>query len=63
MALGVMQLLTERGLKVGHDISVIGFDDIWLAPMAQPPLTTVHAPAPEAATNALRWLIGLIDEP
>jgi DNA-binding LacI/PurR family transcriptional regulator len=63
MALGVMQRLTERGLKVGHDVSVVGFDDIWLAPMAQPPLTTVHAPAPEAATNALRWLLDLIDEP
>jgi LacI family transcriptional regulator len=63
MALGVMQLLNERGLKIGHDISVIGFDDIWLAPMAQPPLTTVHAPAPEAATNALRWLLELIEEP
>lgn len=63
MALGVMQRLTERGLKVGHDVSVVGFDDIWLAPMAQPPLTTVHAPAPEAATSALRWLLELIDEP
>lgn len=63
MALGVMQRLTERGVKVGHDISVIGVDDIWLAPMAQPPLTTVHAPAPEAATTALRWLCELIEEP
>lgn len=63
MALGVLQRLTERGLKVGHDISLVGFDDIWLAPITQPPLTTVHAPAPEAATSALRWLLELIDEP
>jgi DNA-binding LacI/PurR family transcriptional regulator len=56
LALGVMQLLTERGKKVGADISVIGYDDIWLAPMTQPPLTTVRAPAAEAATTALNWL-------
>jgi DNA-binding LacI/PurR family transcriptional regulator len=62
MALGVMQRLTERGLTVGRDISVIGFDDIWLAPMAQPSLTTVHAPAPEAATSALRWLLELVEQ-
>jgi LacI family transcriptional regulator len=63
MALGVVQRLTERGVKVGRDISVVGFDDIWLAPITQPALTTVHAPAPEAATSALRWLLELIDEP
>lgn len=61
IALGVMQRLTERGVKVGRDISVVGFDDIWLAPSAQPPLTTVHAPAAEAATHALNWLLELID--
>ena len=59
-ALGVIQLLAERGKTVGTDISVVGFDDIWLAPMTRPPLTTVHAPAPEAATTALRWLIEMI---
>jgi DNA-binding LacI/PurR family transcriptional regulator len=57
LALGLMQLLGERGKKVGTDISVVGFDDTWLAPMTQPPLTTVHAPASEAGTTALRWLI------
>lgn len=63
LALGVIQLLTDRGLKVGSDISVVGFDDIWLAPMTRPPLTTVHAPAPTAASTALRWLIEMIEEP
>lgn len=63
LALGVIQLLTDRGLKVGSDISVVGFDDIWLAPMTRPPLTTVHAPAPAAAATALRWLIEMINEP
>jgi len=63
MALGVTQRLTERGVQVGQDISVVGFDDIWLAPIMQPALTTVHAPAPEAATSAFRWLLELIEDP
>lgn len=62
MALGVIQRLTERGVTVGRDISVVGFDDIWLAPITQPPLTTVHAPAPEAAMSALRWLLEIVDQ-
>lgn len=57
LALGLIQSLTERGKSVGTDISVVGFDDIWLAPMTRPPLTTVHAPAADAATTAVRWLI------
>ena len=63
LALGVIQLLTQRGLTVGADMSIVGFDDIWLAPMIQPPLTTVHAPAPEAGSTALRWLIEMMRTP
>jgi LacI family transcriptional regulator len=63
LALGVIQLLFQRNVKVGSDISIVGFDDIWLAPMIQPPLTTVHAPAPEAGSTALRWLIEMIHTP
>lgn len=62
LALGVIQLLTERGKVVGTDMSVVGFDDIWLAPMTRPPLTTIHAPAAEAATTALRWLIEMVQD-
>lgn len=44
MALGVMRAATECGLKVGVDIAVAGFDDIPLAQMAHPPLTSIHQP-------------------
>lgn len=40
-ALGAYRAINERGLKVGEDISVIGFDDIELAKHAHPTLTTV----------------------
>jgi DNA-binding LacI/PurR family transcriptional regulator len=44
MALGVLHELREAGLRVPDDISVTGFDNIKLAEVAWPPLTTVHIP-------------------
>lgn len=40
-ALGVFHAINECGLKVGEDISVVGFDDIELASHIHPALTTV----------------------
>jgi len=42
LALGAMQAAQERGLVVGGDVSITGFDDIDLAAIASPPLTTVR---------------------
>jgi DNA-binding LacI/PurR family transcriptional regulator len=40
MALGLMQKLTETGLRVPRDVSVVGCDDIHLAAEVNPPLAT-----------------------
>jgi DNA-binding LacI/PurR family transcriptional regulator len=40
-ALGVVHAITEHGLKVGEDISVVGFDDIELVSHTHPALTTI----------------------
>jgi DNA-binding LacI/PurR family transcriptional regulator len=42
MALGMLRALSEAGLRVPADISVVGFDDIPEAPYFTPPLTTVR---------------------
>jgi LacI family transcriptional regulator len=44
MALGAMSAVQERGLEVGRDLAVTGFDDIPMAEHSHPPLTTVHQP-------------------
>jgi LacI family transcriptional regulator len=44
VALGVLQVAHEVGLRVPDDLSVIGFDDSYAAVGATPPLTTVRQP-------------------
>jgi DNA-binding LacI/PurR family transcriptional regulator len=43
-AIGVLHELRERGLRVPHDVSVTGFDNIQLSEYVYPALTTVHIP-------------------
>lgn len=44
IALGAMSALKEAGVGIPEDISVIGIDDISLAFLARPPLTTIRVP-------------------
>jgi LacI family transcriptional regulator len=60
LALGVLRAVRERGLQVGRDVSVTGFDDILLAEHADPPLTTVHQPARKIGSMLGEMLIGEI---
>jgi len=60
MALGAMAAAQERGLEVGHDISIVGFDDIPPAEGAHPPLTTVHQPIYRIATTITAMLIQIL---
>jgi DNA-binding LacI/PurR family transcriptional regulator len=53
MALGALARLGERGVGVPEEISVVGFDDIRMAAIASPPLTTVAAPAADAGRAAI----------
>lgn len=59
-ALGAMSALQEKGLRVPEDVSVLGFDDIELAALQRPALTTIRQPleqmgklAGEAIVSAL----------
>ncbi len=59
MAMGALQALRERGLRVPDDIAVVGFDDIPSTPYFDPPLTTVHQPTYELGQVAVQTLIDL----
>ena len=61
-ALGVMEEARRRGIRVPEDLSIVGFDDTFLAARATPPLTTVAQPLVEMGRVAVRSLVQLIGE-
>lgn len=61
MAIGALKEIQESGLNVPKDISLIGFDDIPLASLVTPSLTTIHAPSNEMGVEATRLLIRQIE--
>ncbi len=60
MAMGAMSAAQRRGLAVGHDVAITGFDDIPLAQHAHPPLTTVRQPIYDIGRRICRMLIRMI---
>ena len=63
MALGVMSAAARRGLAIPGVLSVLGFDDMRYAAIANPPLSTVAQPAHEIGIQAARRLLDAIDNP
>ncbi|AYA41643.1 ribose operon transcriptional repressor RbsR [Xenorhabdus nematophila] len=63
MAIGVYQALYQSGLSVPKDISVIGYDDIAIAPYLTPPLTTIHQSKGELGKLAIDTLLYRMDNP
>ncbi|MEA3309049.1 MAG: LacI family DNA-binding transcriptional regulator [Chloroflexota bacterium] len=61
MACGALQYLQANGWRVPQDISLVGFDDIPIAQMLHPQLTTVKQPALEMGRQAARLLFDLIE--
>lgn len=59
-ALGVCRGIRDAGLVVGRDVSVVGFDDIVLADLYDPPLTTIRQPIYQIARETCAMLINLI---
>ena len=51
LAIGAIRVLSDEGLRVPEDISVVGFDDIDIAQYMSPRLTTISQPLPEIGEN------------
>jgi LacI family transcriptional regulator len=60
MAIGAVRALRRRGIDVPGTVEVVGFDDIELASLVEPPLTTVAQPAFEMGQQAARMLLRTI---
>ena len=61
LAAGALRGAKALGLRVPRDVSVTGFDDIELARIVTPTLTTVHVPHREMGTKAATALIALVE--
>ncbi len=62
MALGVIEKLKENGYRVPGDFAVVGFDDIDIASILKPELTTIRQPMHELGSEGATLLLKLIDK-
>lgn len=64
MAAGLYQALKKRGIIVGRDVSVIGFDNVLsVCCMLEPNLTSYELPLTDVSRHATRLLMNLIENP
>lgn len=63
IALGLMARFNERGVRVGHDMSIIGIDDSPMSGMAYPTLTSIQVPGTEAGASAVDIVLDLAQHP
>ena len=61
MCIGVYDVCAERGLRVGSDMLVVGFDDMDYAEKLDPPLASVRASAEDLGFKAIENAIALIE--
>ncbi|MEF2969132.1 LacI family DNA-binding transcriptional regulator [Paenibacillus sp. M1] len=61
MAIAVISAAAKLGIAVPEQLSVVGYDDLKLAEMSNPPLTTVAQPLREMGELASRKLIAMLD--
>jgi len=60
LAVGALHMAKTMGLQVPQDVSITGFDDMELAQVADPALTTVRVPHGEMGQSAARMLVGMV---
>lgn len=60
IAAGVLSALNQKGIHVPADIRVVGYDDILLAAMFNPPISTVSIPIGQLGSAAVGMVCGMI---
>jgi len=62
LAIGAMHAIQHRGLSVGRDIAVTGFDDSPMVKYLSPPLTSVFQPIKEVGQKAISILLNILNK-
>lgn len=63
MAIGAIKAIRDSGRRVPDDIAVIGFDNIPLCELLDPPITTIEQPIADIAYESAVSLLNLIESP
>ncbi|MGD9927626.1 MAG: LacI family DNA-binding transcriptional regulator [Sphaerochaeta sp.] len=58
IAAQVIQICHKRGLCIPTEVKVIGFDDVDLARLLSPALSTIHQPIEELCAQAIQTIVG-----
>jgi LacI family transcriptional regulator len=61
MAIGAMRAAREVGLSIPGDVAFVGFDDLPIATLSDPQLTTIRQPIVQFGSKAMEILIDLIE--
>lgn len=62
IAAGAMRAMKEAGYRIPEDIAIVGFDNIAVSEVLDPPLTTVHVPKQAMGQLAVERLVHIIDK-
>lgn len=62
MAMGVINAANEKGIRIPHDLSIIGYDDIHIAKFMSPSLTTIHQPKYRLGKAAVEALLNRLEK-
>ncbi|GAB1421605.1 hypothetical protein MASR2M15_17800 [Anaerolineales bacterium] len=60
MAIGALQAIQEKGLRIPQDISLVGYDDLSIALTAEPKLSTVRLPMTSIGQEAAHYILALL---
>jgi DNA-binding LacI/PurR family transcriptional regulator len=63
MAVGAVRALRRAGRRVPDDVAIVGFDDLELATMTEPALTTVRQPTVEMGRQMASLVLALAERP
>lgn len=58
MTLSVYKQLTQKGIRVPQDISIVGFDDVMLSKLVTPEITTIAQPIDKMGRMAVKLITG-----
>jgi LacI family transcriptional regulator len=61
MAFGAMEASKAAALTIGRDVSIVGFDDVFMASQVYPKLTTIRQPMADMGSVALEMLVSLLE--